>query len=187
LKDRVVKCGVAKLKALSVKQVTGSGSVASSSTRSTENSSASTSDTSTSTISENDVSAGIEVGDNRESMLKLIKLAIGDGDDDRYKNLRTHEDPKLFEVFVGFCLIHLLACLNWRWQSYSDAVSNIFTSSDEALAMLLLENNEADLLSTFNNKAKVSRKQSKPKYTKIGQSSNVKFQGWSRKGINVTI
>jgi hypothetical protein len=106
-------------------------------------------------------------------------LAIGDGDDDQYKNLRTHDDPKLFEVFVDFCLIHLLLSLNWRCQSYSDTVSNIFTSSDEALAMLLLENNAVDLLLTFNNKAKVSRKESKPKYTKIGQSSKVKFQGWS--------
>lgn len=183
LKDRVVKCGVAKLKALSIKRVTGSGSVASSSTGSTANSSGSTVDTSTSTISENDVGAGIEVGDNRENMLKLIKLAIGDGDEDHYKNLRRHEDPKLFEVFVDFCLIHLLSCLNWRWQSYSDAVSNIFTASDEALAMLLLENNAADLLWSFNNKVKVSRKQSKPKYTKISQSTNIKFQGWSRKGI----
>ncbi|MCP4748034.1 MAG: hypothetical protein GY874_18140 [Desulfobacteraceae bacterium] len=171
------------MKALLAKRVNGSSSVASSSTGSTANSSTSTIDTNTSTINENDVGAGIEVGDNRESMLKLIKLAIGDGDEDHYRNLRTHEDPKLFEVFVDFCLIHLLSCLNWRWQSYSDTVSNMFTSSDEALAMLLLENNAADLLLCFNSGAKVSRKQSKPKYTKISQSTNIKFQGWSRKGI----
>jgi hypothetical protein len=68
LKDRVVKCGVAKLKALSVKRVMGSSSVASS-TGSTANSSGSTVNTDSSTLSENDVGAGIEVGDNRESML----------------------------------------------------------------------------------------------------------------------
>jgi hypothetical protein len=73
LKDRGVKCGVAKLKALSVKQLMGSSSVASSK-RNTANSGGSTVNTDSSTLSENDVGAGIEVGNNRDSMLKLIKL-----------------------------------------------------------------------------------------------------------------
>jgi hypothetical protein len=72
LKDRVVKCGLTKLKALSVNWLIGSSSVASSSTRSTSNGSGSSVKTDISIFNENDVGANIEVGDNRNSMLKLI-------------------------------------------------------------------------------------------------------------------
>ena len=46
--------------------------------------------------------------------------------------------------------------------------SEIFSVSDEAFAMLLLENN--------------TMKESKPKYTK-DSNLNEKFKGWSRKGL----
>ena len=72
--------------------------------------------------------------------------------------------------------------MNWRYAAYNTVVSDIFTESDEAFSMMLLENNIDDYKQLIKLKGKLTRKESGPKYTK-DPNVNEKFKGWSRKGI----
>ena len=69
--------------------------------------------------------------------------------------------------------------MNWRYNAYNTVVSYIFTESDEAFAMMLLENNIDDYKQLIELKRKLTRKEVKPKYTK---DPNVNC-GW---GTNIT-
>ena len=78
----------------------------------------------------------------KEKMKKIIDIAVAG---DALQNLR--QEPGNFEIFetlVSFCLIHFTTSFNWRYNAYSVQISDIFTPSDEALCILLLENNAAD-------------------------------------------
>jgi hypothetical protein len=72
--------------------------------------------------------------------------------------------------------------MNWRYKAYSTLISDIFTDSDEALCMLLIENNASDYVKVMNNKTKISRKFAQPKYTNMDNTSK-KFKCWKRNGI----
>ena len=62
-------------------------------------------------------------------------------------------------------------------------LSDIFTQSNKALCILLLENNTADYASMHHEQRKIHRKEAKPKWTKV-ESSNNKLSGWDRRGIH---
>ena len=116
----------------------------------------------------------------KEKMKKIIDIAVAG---DALQNLR--QDPENFEVFetlVSFCLIHFTTSFNWRYNAYSVVISELFTPSDEALCILLLENNAADYVKMHDEQRKINRKESKPKWTKV-ESSDKKFKGWDRRGI----
>ena len=81
------------------------------------------------------------VEDWRRRMFKLLSVV----DTESFGNIRINDDKDLFQTFVEFCLIHFATCSSWKWKAYNNVLSNIFTASDEALAMLLLENNINDL------------------------------------------
>ena len=72
--------------------------------------------------------------------------------------------------------------MNWGYKAYNSHISEIFSVSDEAFAMLLLENNYEDYKIVYNLSRKVTRKESKPKYTNDA-NLNENFKGWSRKGL----
>ena len=103
----------------------------------------------------------------------------------RVAHLRLQENSKLFETFVNYCLVHFVGSLTWRWQAYIRNVSDIFSVSDEAFAMLLIENNAKDLEYVYDKQVeKVKRKDSRPKYTKVSSyNDEVKFQGWHQMGV----
>ena len=92
------------------------------------------------------------------------------GDKHKFDNMRVSKINK--EIFG----------MNWRYKAYDSHVSEIFSVSDEAFAILLLENNYEDYKMVYNLSRKVTRKESKPKYTK-DTNLNEKFKGWSRKGL----
>ena len=54
-------------------------------------------------------------------------------------------------TFVDLCLITLSSASAWRYKSYSNVLSDIFTSSDKAFAMFMLENNAAGLRYVYDN------------------------------------
>ena len=131
------------------------------------------------------VNPNIQIIDDEEkvNVMKLIDLVEKEND---FCNIRLNGDEGLFQTFVNVSLIHFTGALSWKWKSYNSVISEIFTTSDEALAMLMLENNIRDLRLIYNYQRKLLRKESKPKYTKscIDQSgNNDKFQGWHQKGI----
>lgn len=78
---------------------------------------------------------------------------------------------------MNFCL-----SLNWQYKAYSTFVSNIYTESNEAFAILLLENNANNKEKMIEKQQKLSRQESNPKYTK-DPNLYEKFRGWSREGI----
>ena len=99
-------------------------------------------------------------------------------------NMRVNLDQsKLFDTFVNYCLVNFTTSLNWRYKSYNTNLSDIFSESDESLCMLILENNATDFLKVYTTGSIVTRKDSKPKYTKSKGNLNAKFKGWNRNGI----
>ena len=116
----------------------------------------------------------------QENISKLVTLAAGDTG-----LIHLREDIgnlDLLQTFINYCLFHFCTSMNWRYKAYSTLISDIFTDSDEALCMLLIENNASDYVKVMNNKTKISRNFAQPKYTKMDNTSK-KFKGWNRKGI----
>ena len=124
--------------------------------------------------------------DNQEDLIDwnqmLTKLMRIVGKEE-FIDLRLNEDTDLFRTFLEFCLIHFVSSTSWRWKAYNVPISEIFTPSDEAMAMLLLENSIEDLRLISRRKEKILRRQSRSKYTKVELGSPEKFQGWHNKGI----
>ena len=90
-----------------------------------------------------DGNADDEVNENvKDKMMKIIEIAVnGEG----LENLRTNEENiDLLHTFVSYCLIHFTTSINWRYKACSTVISDIFTESDEALCILLIENNAED-------------------------------------------
>ena len=113
-------------------------------------------------------------------MMKVIEIALaGEG----LENLRTKEENiDVLQTLVSYCLIHFTTSINWRYKACSAVVSDIFTESDEAFCILLIENNAGDYAKMHHEQRKISRKESKPKYTKV-ECVEHKFKGWDRRGI----
>lgn len=119
------------------------------------------------------------------NMINLVKKAA---EKDGLINLRVEtNNSDNFSTFVNYCLINLTSSVTWRYRAYNTIISDIFTVSDEALCILLIENLSYDFIQTHETKKEVNRKDSKPRYTKaIGQSEGNKlkpFKGWNHKGI----
>ncbi len=117
----------------------------------------------------------------KKNMNDIINMAA---EGNTLENLRQESgNIELFETFVSICLIHFTTSYNWRYNASSLAISKIFTSSDEALCILLLENNAADYVVMNREQRKINRKEAKPKWTKV-ECADKKFRGWDRRGIH---
>ena len=87
---------------------------------------------------------------------------------DALQNLRQESDIiELFETFVSYCLIHFTTSINWQYNTSLVVISDIFTPSNEALCILLLENNATDYVKMHDEQRKINRKYSRPKWTKV--------------------
>jgi len=116
----------------------------------------------------------------KEATRKLIELAANKT---KFEGMRCDvENKEVFRTFVNICLIHFCSSINWRYTAYNTVVSDIFTESDEAFCMLLLENNVDDYGLLVNLDRQLTRKEARPKYSTISNESEVS-KGWSRKGI----
>ena len=125
-------------------------------------------------------------GDEEKAKRKMKErtwdmIALIDNGTNDFENMRVNENPNYFIAFVDLCLIHCVTSLTWRYNSYNTPVSKIFTVSDEAFVMLLLEHNAKDLKLVHKNQHKIDRKDSVPKYTKV--KGNERFQGWHKNGL----
>ena len=113
-----------------------------------------------------------------------INKLIGVGSSDEgFLSLRTNKDLyDEFETFVNFCLVHFVTSMDWRYNACNNVISDIFSVTDEAFCILLLENNLVDYKKAAEKQRKISRREAQPIYTQGGSSmSNIK--GWNRKGI----
>jgi len=122
--------------------------------------------------------------DSKETVIEktkaLIELAAKEGGLEKMRRCVEHKE--VFLTFVTICLVHSCSSMKWRYHAYNSVISDIFTESDEAFAMLLLENNAKDYKQMVVLKRKLTRKEAMPKYTKDSNMTE-KFKGWSKKGI----
>ena len=124
--------------------------------------------------------SSIDTDKVKESMMKIIEIATNG---EELENLRNNvEKIELFKTFVNYCLIHFTTSMNWRYKACDSLISDIFTESDEALCILLLENNASDYAKMHREQRTVGRKEARPKYTKV-DSMQKRFKGWDRKAI----
>ena len=98
-------------------------------------------------------------------MMQIIEIAVaGEG----LENLRTKEENiDVLHTFVSYCLIYFTTSINWRYKECSAVILDIFTESDKTLCILLIENNAGDYAKMHREQRKISRKESKPKHTKV--------------------
>ena len=109
----------------------------------------------------------------KENIIKLVDFV----DSREFPDIRLQEDADLFRTFLEFALVHFVSCTTWRYKCYNTPVSQIFTVSDEALAMLLLENSVQDLKWVVRRGQKIPHNISMPKYTKNMEGSSERFKG----------
>ena len=93
-----------------------------------------------------------------------------------------------FETFVEVCLVHMIARKVWKRDKQSTLISQRFTIADEALAMVLLENNATEWkeLASIPPGARQQRGTSnkKRKYTHQKSADGKETsKGWVREGI----
>lgn len=100
-----------------------------------------------------------------------------------FEKMRQHPDSEIFDTFVDYCLNAFVSSQKWRYKAYNTFLSRIFTPSDEAMAMLLLENNARDLKVIYDQQAPLTRINSYTKFTKPERATTERFQGWSKAGI----
>ena len=120
------------------------------------------------------------INEVKENMKKLIDIAVeGEG----LENLRCNTEMLgIFRTFVSNCLIHFTTSINWRYKACNSCISDIFTESDEALCILLIENNAVDYAKMYREGKRIGRKEARPRYTKV-ECVDKKFKGWDRRGI----
>ena len=117
----------------------------------------------------------------KQKMKNIIDIVVAG---DALQNLRAEsENTQLFETFASYCLIHFMTSYNWWYNASLVVISNIFTVSDEALCILLLENNAADYAIMHREQRKINRREAKPKWTKV-ECTDKKIRAWDRRGMH---
>ena len=87
---------------------------------------------------------------------------------DILENIRKEKnDHSMFATFVNYCLIYVTTSVQWRYHACNTNISDILTVSDKALCILITENNSEDFIRVYDRGVKLSRKDSKPRYTKV--------------------
>ena len=121
-----------------------------------------------------------------DEIKEKIEILIGVVDNGTSDFIDMRKNGKeLFETFVEHCLIHSMTSINWRHKCYNDPISKMISIADEAMAMLLMENNALDLKEIKHTKQKLERSDQKSKHAKIDKEgdSGESFQGWHKKGL----
>ena len=121
--------------------------------------------------------APIDWAEKERTKIKLNELVTLAATKDGLVNLRCEKNTETFTTFVNYCLIHLTSSITWRYQAYNTNISQLFTESDEALCILIIENNCEDLIRGFKQGTIVERKDAKPRYTKVDRLKDTKFKG----------
>lgn len=101
--------------------------------------------------------------------------------EDGMMNIR--DDEKKFGVFLDVVMQHLKTNDKWKNEIYVKKVSELFTSSDEAMAMLYFENYHNDFKIMKSTRKEVPRNESNPTWTKSDKNGNG-YKGWHIDGVN---
>lgn len=121
------------------------------------------------------------LAERKNDLVTLINECLR-SEDKKTMILRESGNVKNFLVFLDVCMIHFVESALWKFKCYSNTISETFTESDEAMAMLIFENHLEDFKRMAETGEKVSRKFASPKYTKSTNEST-KFHGWHISGV----
>ena len=79
-----------------------------------------------------------------EKMKDFLSFIVNSPED--FKHLRRNECEEKYLLFLEICLFHFIPSSKWKKNGLNHKVSELFSISDEAMAMVLLENNASDML-----------------------------------------
>ena len=103
------------------------------------------------TLPDSDETTANNIENANEAKSKMMKSINIAKDGNGLENLQTtSENIDLLQTFVSYCLIHFTTSLFWHYNAYNIVISEIFTESDEALCILLIENNAEDYAKMYH-------------------------------------
>ncbi len=123
---------------------------------------------------------------NEDRVKEFLKFVIQTPDE--FKKMRRNGKLEEYLLFLDLVLYHFIPTNDWKKKGIKHKVRDLFTVSDEAMAMVLLENSAMDMLTYLEQGTDVirivpTRKSSKTKYTKSDHTrNNSNFLGWSLEG-----
>jgi len=120
------------------------------------------------TIYDSDILDGLET---------LFQQYVQSNDMKKLARIRI-EDRNAFNAFTILCLRHTVGVMTWKLRHRNTRISDIFSVSDEALALVILENNAL----IWRNKAYgINATDTTPRYMKRAKDGNVRKE-WSDEG-----
>lgn len=93
-----------------------------------------------------------------------------------------YQDEEAFAAFVHYALSNTIRKSSWRLGRNKTFVSQLFTKYDEALALLILENNCAGITDIVEGVA-ADKKTIKTRYTCRGFKKSDGGRGWTEEGM----
>ena len=112
------------------------------------------------------------------SVLSEVLERLKKGTVDKFRTEGTYNE---FKFIVSVCFPPLVSAKHWKRNKGVVAVSDLLTLSDEALALIVLENNYEEWIDIAKG-IEIDKKNRKTKYTHGGQRNNGTKKGWSLEG-----
>lgn len=97
------------------------------------------------------------------------------------EKFRTEGTGSEFNTIVSICFPPMVNAKHWKTNKASVEVSELLTVSDEALALIVLENNYKEWIEKAKGNI-IDKKKRLTRYTHGGQNHNGTKKGWSMEG-----
>ena len=117
----------------------------------------------------------------KELMKDLIKLS--DHQEIKYILKSLYDNEEMFYIYLHFCVSNVISKTKWKHNKYDKRYHEYITVSDEALSLLILDNNSRRYLEMSEKIGIIDAKiNAKPKYTLVNGAQKFKGKGWNRRG-----
>ena len=125
----------------------------------------------------------------KQVMIDLLHLA--ENEDIEYILKTLYDNEEMFYIYLHFCVSNIITKTKWKQNKIDFSYYDYITVSDEALTLLILDNNAKRYLQMSkdigtNNHLLPNRQnllsRMKPKYTLVNGARKFKGKGWNRQG-----
>lgn len=124
----------------------------------------------------------------KQVMVDLLHLS--ENEDIEYILKTLYENEEMFYIYLHFCVSNVITKTKWKHNKIDNSYYNYITVSDEALTLLILDNNAKRYLQMSkdlggNNVLQLNGQTHaliKPKYTLVNGSRKFRGKGWNRQG-----
>lgn len=103
-------------------------------------------------------------------------------DKETIEKYRTEGTYNEFKAIVRICLKSMISAKHWKMNKARLELSGLMTVADEALALVILENNYKEWIEKAKGN-KIDKKNRLTKYTNKGLRHNGTKKGWSLSGL----